>query len=506
MRSPRPSTYNANTALEQRNETPSTVLTAALILGGIAVIQYYRLGLTLSHYDAKAHLVVARRIVDSLSPGWVQIGAVWLPLPHLLNLLPVQWDPMYRTGASAVAISWCAFAVGARSLWSLVMRTTGSRSAAWAAFAVLAAQPDLLYLQATPMTEPLLIGLCLLAADRVHQWTALRGTASAWPPGAALALACLTRYEAWPVAATAIVYTGYVLSHKGIGDTALLRSIGRLAAYPAAAIAGFMCLSHATVGAWLVTDGFFEPDATSQHHPIVALMRVGFGLLTLNGVVMTLLGGVAVVVIAHAIMRRGGSPLLLIFLVLAAAAALPWFGFWKGHPFRIRYMVPLTMPLATAVGIGIGLLGRYRYPVAATVIAIALLETPPFSAASPMVREAQWDIPHRIERSRVAACLTNAYDGTLILASMGSLAHFMQELSGNGFVIRNFIHEGNGRFWSESLVRPASHAGWMLIDELNEGGDVLARQARINPRFLDGFKRMCNGGGVTLYRLTRPLP
>ena len=65
---------------------------------------YARLDLTLSHYDAKAHLVVARRILDSLTPEYSQIGAVWLPLPHLLDMLPVQSDAMYRTGASAVGI------------------------------------------------------------------------------------------------------------------------------------------------------------------------------------------------------------------------------------------------------------------------------------------------------------------------------------------------------------------------------------------------------------------
>ena len=30
---------------------------------------------------------------------------MWLPLPHLLNMLPVQVDAFYRTGASGVAIS-----------------------------------------------------------------------------------------------------------------------------------------------------------------------------------------------------------------------------------------------------------------------------------------------------------------------------------------------------------------------------------------------------------------
>src|ERR1700731_2755921 len=81
------------------------IAVAALIGGALAAWHYHRLGLTLAHYDARGHLVVARRIVDSITPGWQQIGAVWLPLPHLLNAIPVQVDLFYRTGASAVLVS-----------------------------------------------------------------------------------------------------------------------------------------------------------------------------------------------------------------------------------------------------------------------------------------------------------------------------------------------------------------------------------------------------------------
>ncbi len=70
--------------------------------------------------------MVARRIFDSLTPSWEQIGAVWLPLPHLLNALPVQIDWMYRTGASAIAISIGCFALTAASVAQLVLTITGS--------------------------------------------------------------------------------------------------------------------------------------------------------------------------------------------------------------------------------------------------------------------------------------------------------------------------------------------------------------------------------------------
>src|SRR5690349_11976929 len=82
------------------------VLAAAAIAAGIvAWTFYFRAGLVLSHYDAKAHLVVARRIIDNITPGWQQIGAVWLPLPHLINLLPTQIDFFYRTGVFASFVS-----------------------------------------------------------------------------------------------------------------------------------------------------------------------------------------------------------------------------------------------------------------------------------------------------------------------------------------------------------------------------------------------------------------
>ena len=85
-----------------RRVTPIALGVAAAIGGAIVALHYHRLGLTLSHYDARGHLIVSRRVIDSITPGWQQIGAVWLPLPHLLNMIPVQLDFFYRTGASGV--------------------------------------------------------------------------------------------------------------------------------------------------------------------------------------------------------------------------------------------------------------------------------------------------------------------------------------------------------------------------------------------------------------------
>ena len=100
----------------------------------------------------------------------------------------------------------------------------------------------------------------------------------------------------------------------------------------------------------------------------------------------------------------------------------------------------------------------------------------------------------------MTACLKSRYDGTSIMASMGSLGHYMQEMSRDGFDVRDFLHEGNGDIWLNALNAPRDYAGWLMIEEKAEGGDMLYKRAREKPDFLRGFSRVCEGAGVALYR------
>jgi hypothetical protein len=86
------------------------------------------------------------------------------------------------------------------------------------------------------------------------------------------------------------------------------------------------------------------------------------------------------------------------------------------------------------------------------------------------------------------------------MMSMGSLGHYMQDLSAQGFAIRNFLHEGNGDIWTFALTDPGAVVGWVAIEEKAEGGDALYLEARRHPAFLDRFVRVAEGGGVALYR------
>jgi hypothetical protein len=78
-------------------------------------------------------------------------------------------------------------------------------------------------------------------------------------------------------------------------------------------------------------------------------------------------------------------------------------------------------------------------------------------------------------------------------------------MSRDGFNVRDFLHEGNGDIWLAALDRPRPYAGWLVIEEKAEGGDMLAQRAQKSPAFLEGFDRVCEGAGLALYR-RRPTP
>jgi hypothetical protein len=493
--------------------TLGVVAAAALAGGSAAAFRYHHLGLTLSHYDARGHLIVARRIADSITPGWQQIGAVWLPLPHLLNAVPVQIDWFYRTGASAVLMSVLSFGLATAAIAWIAGALTGSTAAALVGAAVFALNPNVVYLQATPMTEPMLIGLTSLGVALLiaHVRNERR---AAWT-GVVLALACLTRYEAWPITCVALAAATWADWRSGETIGSACRRTAAIAIYPAAAIAAFAVFSRIVVGQWFVSSDFFIPENKALGLPRIAVDEIAWGTRELSGRVLIALAvaGCAVLAVVGLVSRKRAAA--LVALSPLAAAAVPWAAFVDGHPFRIRYMVPQLAMEAIAVGALVGFAGLIRslnggngppkgghYVAVAAAIAaliVATVELHPFDMQAPMVVEAQWDRVNVAPRQAVTHCLRARYRGETIMASMGSLGHYMQETSRDGFNVRDYLHEGNGDIWLAALDRPRDFAGWLLIEEKAEGGDMLAKRAREHPDFLEGYSRVCEGAGVALY-------
>jgi hypothetical protein len=248
-----------------------------------------------------------------------------------------------------------------------------------------------------------------------------------------------------------------------------------------------------------VSSGFFVAENPALNDPLRAAGQVMSGAAALGGVPLAVAGVVAAVAIVAVAFWQRERAASLVLLAPLAAATLPWYAFLQGHPFRVRYMVVQVAALSLAACTAAGWLRRSGAVLAVLLVTVTLYVRPPLDASAAMVREAQWDRRNAAARAAVTKVLAARHDGTPILASMGSLGHYMQELSHAGFGIKDFVHEGNGELWKAALADPSAHVGWVLVEEKAEGGDTLAARARRDAGFLRGFTRAAQGGGVALY-------
>src|SRR6476659_2202641 len=187
-----------------------------------AFFYYLRHNDLLLYGDAVAHMNIARRVLDSRTPGPLQLGTVWLPLPHLLMLpfLISRW--MWQTGIGGSFPSMLAYVFSVTGIFRLVRTvlpepadTRGRavvRFAAWLAAAIFALNPNVIYLQATAMTEPAYLGFFVWAvvffakALRFCQaGDVARGNRALVLAGLCLAAASLTRYDGWFLSAVMVV-------------------------------------------------------------------------------------------------------------------------------------------------------------------------------------------------------------------------------------------------------------------------------------------------------------
>ena len=180
----------------------------------IFFLGYFRHNQILLYGDAVAHINIARRIFDSRTPGLRQLGTVWLPLPHLLIIPFIVSDWSWQTGFGSSWPSMIAFVAGVVGIFRLVRdgftqpdSPWPAKLAPWFAAAVFAANPNLLYMQSTAMTESLYLAFFIWAVVFVADFArrryspnaALRakaGRSLIWC-GVCLALAMLTRYDGW---------------------------------------------------------------------------------------------------------------------------------------------------------------------------------------------------------------------------------------------------------------------------------------------------------------------
>jgi hypothetical protein len=196
------------------------VLIASLALSLAAAAWSWTHSALLNYGDAVAHLHIARRVFDSHRPGLTQLGSVWLPLPHLLLIPFVAVYSWWANGLAGLIPSAFAYLVACLGLYRLARHWLRPLPAA-VALAFFAANPNLLYLQTTAMTEPLFLCEFVWTILLLVEWRAAlddnptRTNHLLWPIALLLVAAVFTRYDGWILTFLAWTFIGIHLLRRG---------------------------------------------------------------------------------------------------------------------------------------------------------------------------------------------------------------------------------------------------------------------------------------------------
>jgi hypothetical protein len=529
-------------------KVPRWVFLAGLITGTAFFIYYYVHGLSLAHYDAKAHLLVARRMVDSVEPGYGQMGVSWLPLVHLVYLPFVIFDVQYKSGLFPSLISVCAFAISGWLTYRIAYRVTSSIPAGLFAAAVLLANPNLEYLQSCPLTEPLYMMLLLLALDSLMAWRDSDCAGQPWLAAVWVSLGGLCRYEGWYILGGVMLlmaydyWTRHIPRRKALQAGAVFAGVFAL---PAAAHFGYIF--------YRLGDNFFRRVAEGNHDPYLTYKRpilsVIYHLAELSQMAAILPLLLAAAGLLLMIFKRrkfaSRSPLLLLWLPsLINISALYW-----GMIYRLRYsalLLPavaifgslvitsetakkralllllltlIVLPwlsfhflragsagtliagpgamLLPAVGLLAFLIARAsrRYDWALFLLCILGMHIPPLAREDrPMMVETMEHEFIEPERQKIMQYIRQNYDGTRILIDMGKQAPLVYDL---GINVKEFIYnEGGETLWHEALSCPAKQVGWLCA----QSGDAIWEQLQIDPGWADKYSLAVKTENFSLYR------
>ncbi len=205
---------------------------------------YLRRADLLLYGDAVAHINIARRVFDSKTPGLLQLGTVWLPLPHLLMVPFVISKTLWQSGIGGSIPSLVAYVLSVIGIFRLVRGAlsfhspadAAVRAAAWGAALIYGANPNLLYLQSTAMTEPLYLAFFIWAVvwflefvqqESRIQSVPVRSSSPLMKCGWILLAACLTRYDGWFLAAIMFAAAFVLVKRSTRGRSELRRNFGK---------------------------------------------------------------------------------------------------------------------------------------------------------------------------------------------------------------------------------------------------------------------------------------
>ena len=502
-----------NSAPERRwDHETAFVMALAMCASMVSFLLYLRRGDILLYGDAVAHINIARRVFDSRTPGLLQLGTVWLPLPHLLMmpLLVSRWA--WQTGVGGSVPSMIAYILGVAGIFRLVRgalaAVPGGRSpglAAWFASAIYALNPNLLYLQATAMTESLYLALFIWTVVFFAEFLRMKGqdgregqTRSAlWKCGACLAGASLTRYDGWFVAVILATVVIWIAATGALARTAALRFVALAAAVPLLWFAynGIVYrnilefangpYSARAIEQKAVVRGFSHPGTNNP--PVAAAYFLGAGEFSVAEgwwqpawLLLAAVGSLYVL-----LKNRCRSVLLLLwtplpFYILSVAyGGVPIYTpeRWPYSLYNIRYGVQLLPALTVFLALSVYFaasssttVGAKRGIVLLGVSLVAVSYASVWQAGPVCYREAWVNSRTRMQlEKQLAEELRWLPANSSLLMYLGEHVGALQDA---GIPLRRTIHEGNHRVWKQpsdpegmwerALADPSRYADYVI--------------------------------------------
>jgi hypothetical protein len=499
------------------------VLILGVALGSLHF--FYTRRLTNIYGDSLAHMEGARRLFDSLTPGYVEIGTGWLPAFHLLVSPLAVNDYLWRTGLAGSLVSTVSFAFTARFLFRLSLEMNRSLAGGWVTLASVLLCPNMLYLAATPLTESMAILWSVLTVyglfrfQLTGRWRALAGSAMAAFMGT------LTRYDAWYLLPFAALF---VLLGRSAPWKERFR---RVVVFSAIAGAGpVLWLAHNAVrfgnplefcnGRYsakaiyahqLATTGFRYPTDGSlllSARYYLEDCRLTMGALPLE---VALLGLIAWLVDSSERGRRATALLLLVplpfYVHSMAHASVPLYvpTLFPNTYYNLRYGVEMLPAVALfpsfllAPRLAPRVRGALLGVIVATLGAQAISTISKGARELVVVKEGILNSPCRsLRQQAIIRRLRQDYDGRLIILSSGNWPCVNPEL---GIPFRDTLSEANRQQWQDLQrgVEPA--VGWIIRGD----GDRVDQLMRAYPQAFTDFKLIEEvveppEGSVRIYR------
>ncbi len=492
---------------------------AASLTSVASFVHFFRQGTVLAYNDAISHMEIARRVIDSPVPGPTQLGSVWLPLPHLLMLPLVGVDRFYFDGFAGSLVSMVSFVVACVLLYKIIRDLTDSRLAAVMGTLVFMGNPNILYMQSTPMTELLLFACMLGMVYGLQRWIRTDNPHYLYGAGGAAILGTLTRYEAWILLLAMLAVVMFVQWWRG-----------RSAANTDGILTAFLFVSGLGLLIWVVwnwvifgnpfnfqTGKYAKPSlwvssadkavgnwaASLQTYwyamtddvrlPIVLLLVVSLVLIVVFGRRLVYLPALSLLVLFPFFvlaLERGQRPLHVTQL--------------NGSLYNVRFGLLMVLPAAIFVGCLIGYCTRYRpLAIEASVLVGALIvglaaqgiRAPQHIATLAEPLRTQQHTSAARSQTAASAYLHTHYSGGLILAQFFGNEELLFQAH---IALGTNVYEGSYRLWQPALNDPVGHHIRWIVMHTSVGTDDAVNAEAASPELVS-YQRVFRNSDYTVY-------